>query len=242
MVRSFGNVGVLLLVGAIGSGAAEAGRRGPTSHVAGVMPVVVPIDRGAGWQVLRYGKIAPNQVSFSNSGLRITVARSAAPFVYPLPAPLHVHRLVVRGRLEGALRVSHEKQGERGFDDYAFRIGLVQIGDRRPGPFERLFAAPWLQKLLSLAPPNRGISKVCFFNVGLDPTQVGRRRQHPLNELLEEEIVTVPGEDGTFEIQVSPNAEARTAAVWLSSDGDDTQSEFSVVIERIELLAQAASS
>ena len=79
-----------------------------------------------------------------------------------------------------------------------------------------------------------------FFNVGTDPGQIGQRRVHPLSDLLEEEVVAVPRADGTFELDVSLTPPVEALAVWLSSDGDDTASVFTVLVERITLSGTAA--
>jgi hypothetical protein len=99
----------------------------------------------------------------------------------------------------------------------------------------RLFAPEWVRRLHALAAPNQGISIVRFFNVGTDADQIGRQRVHPLSDLLEEEVVTVPRADGTFAFDVPLNPPAEVVAVWLSSDGDDTGSAFTVLVERITL-------
>ncbi len=197
--------------------------------------VVIPLDDDEGWQLLRYSNIPPHDVDFSPLGLRIQVDDSAAPFVYPLSAPMAVSGLTVRGRVDGALRLAGQRQGSEGFDDYVFRAGLVLTGSRRLGTFRRMFAPEWVRRLYGLALPDQGISIVRFFNVGIDPDQVGQRRVHPRSDLLEEEVVAVPRADGTFDLDVSLTPPVETVAVWLSSDGDDTGSAFTVLVERITL-------
>ena len=165
---------------------------------------VIPLHDDEGWQLLRYDNIPPHAVDFSPLGLRIQVENSAAPFVYPLSAPMAVSRLTVRGRVDGALRLAWQRQGSEGFDDYVFKAGLVLTGSRRLGTFRRMFAPEWVRRLYGLAMPDQGISIVRFFNVGIDPDQIGQRRVHPLSDLLEEEVVAVPRADGTFDLDVRP--------------------------------------
>jgi hypothetical protein len=199
------------------------------------MLFVVPLTDGDGWQVLTYRKIPGNLARFTQGGLEIRVMRSASPVIYPLPAPLRVQRLRVRGRIEGALNVTAKTQGQQGFDDYALRVGLVEAGPRRLGFFERRFAPEWVRTLFSLASSDAGISQVRFFNLGVAPDQIGTQRRHPLSDLLHEEIVAVPTRDGTFEIAVSFGTAIQTVALWISADGDDTNSAFDVTLESIEL-------
>ena len=68
------------------------------------------------------------------------------------------------------------------------------------------------------------------------------QRRHPLNDLLVEEVVTAPDPDGSFMVDVSIDAAEPAIAVWLGADGDDTGSEFTVQVERIELILRRESS
>lgn len=197
--------------------------------------LVVPLSSDRGWQVLTYRGIPAHDVRFSDAALTIKVARSAAPVIYPLPAPISVRSVRAHGRLSGTLNLSPGQQGQPGFDDYALRLGLVEVGQRRPGFLERRFAPPWMRKLFSLAPPGAGISRIQFFNLGVRQDQLGQHRRHPLSELLHERIVAVPGPDGRFELRGQLDSAVEVCAIWISADGDDTQSTFTLTIERIEL-------
>mgnify|MGYP001172727006 CR=1 FL=1 len=198
-------------------------------------PLLVPLDDAAKWQVLQFRRLPPHHIRFSKTGLEMIVAASAMPVIYPLPSPMSVSTVRVRGRIEGTLRVPPERQGEAHFDDYAFRIGLVEAGTRTLGFVERPFAAAWVRKLFDLAPKGSGISHIHFFNLGTDRSQIGRGRQHPLSDLILEKVVAVPAPDGRFELVHTLDPPLQTLAVWLSSDGDDTGSKFTVLVEEIEL-------
>jgi hypothetical protein len=198
-------------------------------------PLLVPLDDAAKWQVLRFRSLPPHRVRFSKAGLEMIVEASAMSVIYPLPSPMAVSTVRVRGRIEGILRVPPERQGEAKFDDYAFRIGLVESGKRTLNFVERQFAASWVRKLFELAPKGSGISHIHFFNLGTDRAQIGRERQHPLSDLILEKVVAVPDADGRFELVHTLNPPLQTLAVWLSSDGDDTGSKFTVLVEEIEL-------
>ena len=230
--------GLLLRSGAAPPVHAQPAQVGPASQ-SETCSVTLPSEDDEGWQVLRYRNIPANSVSFSTLGLRIQVDHSAAPLVYPLSAPMEVARLVVRGRVDGDFRVAPQRQGEEGFDDYVLRAGLVLTGNRRLGLLSRMFAPEWVKRLYALAPPNQGVSKVRFFNIGADPDQIGQRRVHPVSDLFEEEVVAVPRADGTFELDVPLIPPVEAVAVWLSSDGDDSESVFTVLVERITLSTAA---
>lgn len=193
------------------------------------------------WELLRYSNIPPNGVDSATLGLSIRIDHSAAPLVYPLSVPMTVARLTVRGRVGGDLLFAPQRQGEEGFDDYVFRAGLVLTGSRRLGFFRRMFAPEWVKRLYVLTPPDQGISKARFFNVGTDADQIGQRRVHPLSDLFEEEVVAVPRADGACELDVPLIPPVEAVALWLPSDGDDTGSVVTVLVERITLSTAAAA-
>lgn len=203
--------------------------------VASAILFVVPLTSDVGWQVLSYRGIPPHHAQFGPTGLTVKVARSAGPIVYPLSKPMRVHALSARGSVRGGLNVVSERQGQTGFDNYTLRLGLVEVGTRRPGFLERRFAPAWMKTLFDLAPPGAGISRLRFFNLGVGLDQVGQRRQHPLSDVIHEEIVAVPGADGLFDFSVELEGEVETAAIWIGADGDDTKSTFTLVLEHLEL-------
>jgi hypothetical protein len=198
--------------------------------------VQVPLTDARGWQLLEYRGIPAHKVRFHEAGLEIAVDASAMPLVHPLPKPMRVKAIRVRARLQGVLQIPAGRQGERKFDDYALRVGLVEPGERTLGVLERPFAAPWVRRLFELAPPGGGISRIHFFNVGVDPAQIGRRRQHPLSDLIVEQVVAAAPAEGRVDFVHALERPLEAVALWLSVDGDDTGSRFTILIERIELV------
>ena len=200
--------------------------------------LTVPLADQASWQVLQYSRLPPHRVEFSKAGLQIAVDRSAMPLVHPLAKPFDTKRIRVKGRVDGSLNIPAGRQGADGYDDYVFRLGLVEPGTRTLGSIQRRLVADWVRKLYELAPPGSGISGIHFFNVAADKAHIGRKRQHPLSDLIREEVVAAPRPDGRFDFEHVLAQPLQTIAVWLSSDGDDTKSAFTVRVEAIELLAQ----
>lgn len=197
--------------------------------------MALPLNEQAKWQVLQYSSLPPHRIRFSKAGLEMAVEGSAMPLIYPLPEPVRVASIRVKGRVEGTLRVPPQRQGEKNFDDYVFRIGLVEPGERTLNFVQRQLAAAWVRKLFELAPKGSGISKIHFFNVGTENVQIGRQRQHPLSDLIMEKVVAVPRADGRFDFAHTLDRPLDAIAVWLSSDGDDSGSKFTVLVEQIEL-------
>jgi hypothetical protein len=198
--------------------------------------LAIPLTSGANWEVLSYRNIPPHTVRFDTGGLRIDVDRSSAPIVYPLAPARHVRGLRAQGRLEGQLRTTADRQGEPGADDYALRVGLVEVGTRRPGWMERRLAPAWVRRLFDLAPPDAGIAGIRFFNVGIGARQLGQARQHPASALITERVVAVPDADGRIRLSADFDVPVHTAAIWISVDGDDTASRFTLTLDRLALL------
>jgi len=142
----------------------------------------IPLDSSNRWQALRYKNIPANRIRFSKDGMTISVNNSASPLIYPLDQPLLVTRLRVEAQIEGSLNVGGPRQGEKGYDDYVLRIGLVVPGKKRLNFIQRMTAPEWVRALFKLAPEGTGISKVQFFNVAASPGQIGKSRQHPSSD------------------------------------------------------------
>ncbi len=205
-------------------------------------PFNLPLDRTNGWQFLSYRKIASNTFLATPDGLQIGVTNSAAPAVFPLTNSLPVIELRVSGKITGSLKVSPDTQGQKGFDDYTVRVGLVESGSRMLSWREKLLTADWVKRLFALAPQGKGIGKIHFFNVGTALNQVGHTRTHPLSDLIEETVVAVPDPDGHFAFTNRLARPMKVLAVWIACDGDDTKSSFAVTLNQVELESPPATA
>lgn len=194
----------------------------------------VPLSDERHWHALKYDKRAPHTLRFTESGLEISVRRSAMPLFCPLPQAVRVNSIHVKGRIIGRIEVTSEKQGKKGHDDYSLRVGLVEPGATTLTASERRAAADWVKALFDLAPAGRGITKVHFLNLGVDRSEIGRTRQHPMSRLLEEAVVAAPQSDGSFDFVHIFNPPTETCAVWISADGDDTKSSFQTIINQLD--------
>lgn len=195
---------------------------------------VLPLDQTNGWQFLHYRKIPPNTFRCTAAGLVIGVTNSAAPAIFPLTTTLRVSEFYVSGKISGSLKVPPAKQGDKGFDDYTLRVGLVEPGTRTLHWREKLVAADWVKKLFSLAPPGVGINKIHFFNVGVGAAQIGRSRVQSSSDLMEQTVVAAPDATGRFAFTNRVVGPIKVVAVWISSDGDDTHSSFAVTLNKVE--------
>ncbi len=195
--------------------------------------VVIPLQQ-KGWSEISFGKIPANKVEHSAQQLKIQVKSSASPLVYKLDHLVNISSFQINLKFSGDLKApAAEKKWE---EDSLFRIGLVAKGDKTLSGVKKLFAPDWVKKLFALAPEGIGLDKIYFYNVGRTLSQMGLSRPHPKSELMNEEIVAVRKTGGnSMQINKSLNPPVPTSALWISVDGDDTNSEFQTTIENITL-------
>lgn len=196
----------------------------------------VPLDDAARWEALAFRKIPANEVSFGPDGMTLRINGSASPLVHGLETPARVSRVRVRGHWSGALTLPQGSvQGDEGADDFVLKLGLVESGDQTLNWFERKLAAPWIRTLFELAPTGSGVRRIHFLSTTMQADQLERSRVHPLSDLLYETRVALLEEPGAFEMDVILPEPAQVLALWISSDGDDTASRFTLHLDSITL-------
>lgn len=193
--------------------------------------IVIPFVE-ADWTLLQYSSLPSNKVSFENKSMTIKVEKSASPIIYKLNMPISAKALMVKGEIIGKLNFDKKIQGEEKADDFAVRVGLVIEGDRRLNLFQKIAAPKWVKQLYGLSSDDTGIDKINFYNISQQSLNWSVR-EHPLSSLLHEDIVQSI-KTGQFSFTRTLNKEERIIAIWLSSDGDDTGSSYSVRFDKIE--------
>jgi len=196
----------------------------------------IPLDPGgANWQSLSYRSIPANTFSHADSGLKIEVKASASPLIYVFDQPVLMKHISAQGQL-GQLPAIPEGlvQGEKGADDFVLRIGLVIAGDKTLSFNQQFLAATWVKTLFSLAPDDEGVDHVKFLNLANPGSIPWESRQHPGGKgLFREVIVANSNANQAFELSYQLPDAKRVLALWISSDGDDTDSSFSLTINTI---------
>lgn len=187
------------------------------------------------WEVLQYSGIKANQVNFNNNAMTIKVNQSAGPLVYQLNKPQVVKEIIIDADILGKLKLNKTKQGDKSNDDFTLRVGLVYQGKRKLGFMQKQMAPGWIKKLFSLAPKNLGVSHVEFFTVFQDQRLANTKRTHPLSDLLVENFVVQQPANGKLKTRFTVPSNKTALAVWISSDGDDTKSAFSVRLNQLIL-------
>ena len=198
--------------------------------------IALPLQQQDRWQVLEYSGLPANGVVFDARGMSVSVSRSASPIIYPLPGSRPVHAVEVSGELSDLLKLEEKVQGQTGADDFSLKMGLVLGGDKTLNFFQRLASPDWIRTLYALAPKGSGIDHILFLNAVQDEQLLGDQRQHPLSPLILERNVWLLDRSGPFELSYELETPRDVVAVWISIDGDDSGSEFSVLIRNLLLI------
>lgn len=199
--------------------------------------IALPLQYPGDWQLLEYRDLPANAVEFGAAGMAVRVDASASPIVYPLPEPVRIERIEVSGHLDGLLALEPGIQGSRDGDDFALKLGLVVAGGKTLNPVQRLFTAGWIERLYALAPEGAGIDRIEFFNAVQEPALLGARRRHPLSDLIYENNVWLIDVPGKFDLSHRLDEPLEVIAIWLSIDGDDSQSRYTTLIRDLRLHA-----
>lgn len=198
----------------------------------------IPLGDASLWQDLAFRKIPKNQVKFekttSGEVLTVDVKKSASPLIYPLPQAQKVQKVSFSLAFTGGLQGAAPKQEFE--EDSVFRLGLVVKGTKTLNAFQKLIAPDWVKKLFSLAPPGSGVDRIVFLKIGRDRDMIGKTRQHPASELIEERVIAVrEGPSPELKVTHVLQEPLEATAVWISIDGDQTQSEYQVKVTSITL-------
>lgn len=203
---------------------------------AGAAAVVVPVLDLQKWTSLSYSKIPANTVSVAGGGLHIAVNKSASPLVYKFDSPVTAKSIHVEARWSGELHIpGNAVQGEAGADDFVLKVGVVEAGERRLNWLQRRIAADWIRQLFRLAPKGTGVERIHFLSATQQENLLGSQRVHPLSDLLHETHITYLDKPAAFELNYQFEEPVVVLGLWISSDGDDTDSNFELTIDRITL-------
>lgn len=197
----------------------------------------IPVDSKGSWYILKYDSLPANHVTFSGNGLSIKVDKSASPLIYPLTEdPLLIEKVSIAGHVNKLVSIKNpDQQGRKSFDDFNLRLGFVLLGSNRLSWLKRQLAAKWIREMYNLAPKNQGIDHIEFLNAVLSPNRLHIVRTHPLSEHIKERNVWLMDKPGAFSYSHIFSNPRHTVALWISVDGDDTGSSFTLNIKQIQL-------
>ena len=195
----------------------------------------LPVTNEKAWESLSFPEVPANKVVFTTDELQIEVRRSASVLLHFFETTQSVKKLRITGKVEGSLKgVSVEKAESPA--DSLLRVGLIEPGQRKMNPLQRIAAPQWLEDLETRVLEHaRGIASIRCYHLLPDRRSIGPMRDHPMTSLLREKNHAAPDAEGNFELLIERDAPIPMIGLWLLADGDDTDSEFVVTIQSIEV-------
>lgn len=205
---------------------------GSTTVLARDLVLIPAQNLEAKWLRLSYSKIPPTEYKFSETKLSIHVNKSASPFLYPFEKPAKLKNLRVKGVL---LKVPIMKPGK---DDFVLRVGPAVEGQKQLNALQRIFAPKWITELDNLArSQERKLGHLELSVVGQKSTPSNwKQRLHPDTDLIKEEVALEIDGIGPFELQRGYSESLPPSlGLWLGSDGDNSDAQFSLRIDELML-------
>ncbi len=184
-------------------------------------------------------KIKPNDVEVNSNSLMISVNGSSSALVYKFEKPIIIDKIKIQATLEGTIDYKGRKPGEKGADDFPLRIGIIEKGKTKLNFFQKAIAADWVVKLNNLGRSHGGFNKIHSF-VYYTERPTYNERNHPLSDYFYE-TVALGFTDGNINGEYSFKKEIESVGIWISADGDDTQSKFKVIIKELKFTSPDTS-
>ncbi|TNF01355.1 MAG: hypothetical protein EP326_04525 [Deltaproteobacteria bacterium] len=196
---------------------------------------IVPLDQGAQWKHIQFDKIPANNVSFSKS-LILKVDKSSSFLVFPLETEKEVESFEIKGKYSGGLNLPEGKeQGYGKADDFAFKFGFILPGEEKLTGVKKWLAPKWVKKVYEMAPKDQGLNHLELFAATTQDKMLGKKRIHPASDFFHEEYSFLLKDSGEFSFEKKINGSLRTLALWLSADGDNSKSSFSIEVTSLKV-------
>lgn len=193
--------------------------------------LIIPLNKES-WTEFKFNKIEANKVTFGES-IEVEVNKSASPLIHKLDKSKEISSFEVEIEVFGNIKNSLDNNFE---EDSIFRIGFVAKGNEKLTGPKKWFAADWVKKMFTLAPPESGLDKIYFFNVSYQKTLIDQERTHPSSRFLHEKVISSFDQNtGNLKIVKKLKNPIDTVALWISIDGDNTISMFKTKIKKIVL-------
>jgi len=185
------------------------------------------------WHTVKYSKIKPNVIKQIKKSIEISVNNSSSALVFKFDQIKVIRRVKIKAKLKGLINYHGSPPGSEDADDFPLRVGFILKGNKKLNFFQKRIAPDWLVQLDKISSTNGGLDKVHSLIFYTENPKF-KKREHPLSSYFFEEAAT-QFIDFKLDTTHSFLKELEIIGIWLSSDGDDTKSSFSVIIESIVL-------
>jgi len=184
------------------------------------------------WKVLSFDNIKTHKINFLIDRLEVVVSKSAAPLIYKFEKPLNVKKVELQTRIQGYINFDG-KEGDKNVDDAYLRVGLIIKGNKTLNFFQRAVAPRWVKALYEVGQGDDGVDKILFLTSFERSELFHTSRSHD-NQSYYEEIFAFKRSGNTINGIFDLPESVKIIGLWLSSDGDDTLSQFSINIKSLQ--------
>ena len=185
------------------------------------------------WMTISYPKINANTVKQAQDGLHIFVNNSSSAQVYKFEKPISLKEVKIKAHIKGEIKYGLKIPGSKQADDFPLRLGFILKGKNKLNFFQKAIAPDWLIELNSMSSKFGGLDKV--YSLIFYTTKPNfKKREHPFSSYFFEQVggsFKNPKLDEIYKLSIKNEV----IGLWLSSDGDDTNSSFEVIVESIDI-------
>jgi hypothetical protein len=194
----------------------------------------LPIGSESKWRVLSFDGTGLNEVASSEEGVEIAVSNSASALLFVFPKSREIGEFAVAGAIEGTQKQIAGANWENAPDDALLRVGVIETGDRKLNPLERIAALRWVKELESMLDGgSEGIGKTHCFHLLPEEEWIGESREKPSISLFHETVVATPSDTGAFAWTNKFVEPVKARGFWVIADGDNMQSQFTTTIKEL---------
>lgn len=189
----------------------------------------VIVLKAKNFEHIEFRRIKPNVHTFHDQHLQIAVDNSASFLMKPFHEVRKISKITFSWRSEGVPEIKnaqHEEQ--RPGDDAVFKLGLLLEGD---DALSNPFLPSWMkrvEKLLNFPSENM------IYLVADAKHASGEQWPNPYNDRIS--MIAMMSEDngdGWRKASYSFDVPVNVVALWLMSDGDNTDSSFTAHIKNV---------
>lgn len=185
------------------------------------------------WHMVHYSKIKANIVIQKENNLEVSVDNSSSAIVYKFDQVEMIKQIQIMAKMQGFINYLDKDPGSDHADDFPIRLGFILKGDKKLNFFQRIVAPNWLVELDKISAPLGGIDKV--YNLIFYTNKPSfKHREHPSSSYFYEEVAEQIL-NSKLEAKHNFDQALPVIGIWLSSDGDNTSSKFTILIERVKI-------
>jgi len=197
------------------------------------------VDLAAG-KPIHFDKIARNTFTFhqKTDELSVAVRQSSSLWILPFKKKRNIDEVRVHFRLPAKnLEQNTDKAlSQKSHDDWPLRVGLMRYGDPPWIPF---LAPSWIKAVKEILhlPSN--------FLLNLTPSKkfLGKKWQSPYTSSIVHKGVDYQSNGSSHRLQYKLSTQDNPlVGLWVHCDGDDLKRNFTLILEKIELIDHGKST